>query len=161
MGSFETDGYRKEKPFYVLGKAAHLVHLTIKRALEVHPDICRDCPKLTPAQTTVIRQLVVEDGVSQARLATMSGKDNPSITRILDNMEKQGIVVRQRSTEDRRVLKVFLTAKAKRGIVQIEPVFEEITEKIFEGFSHAEVEQFCSMCRRIATNCKKELENKN
>lgn len=161
MDFLKADIYRKETPFYELGKAAHFVFLITKRTLEGHPDISKDCPRLTPAQSIVMRHLVVEDGASQARLASMSGKDNPSITRILDNMEKQGIVVRERSAEDRRVLKVFLTSKAQRILVQIEPAFGEIADKMFKGFSKDEVEQFRSMCRRVALNCKNELKEDN
>lgn len=102
---------------------------------------------------------MVEDGISQAKLAELSGKDNPGMTRILDNMEKQGIVVRKRSKEDRRVSNVFLTSKAEEVILKMEPVFDELIETVFRDFSLEEIRSFGSMCRRIKENCQKEIEN--
>lgn len=47
----------------------------------------------------------------------------PDITRLLDRLEKAGYVQRQRSTEDRRVVHVVITAGGKRLLAKLdEPV---------------------------------------
>ncbi len=158
MNSKNVSHRIKERPFYHLKQATHYAFLIIKKALDNHPEINRKCPKLTPVQSMVLRHLVVEDGISQAKLAELSGKDNPGMTRILDNMEKQEIVVRKRSAEDRRVSNVFLTPRAEKMILAMEPVFEELVDVAFRDFSLEEMKTFGSMCRRIRENCQKEIE---
>lgn len=149
---------KQEKPFFHLKQATHFSFLIMKRALETHPEIAKNCPKLTPVQTLVLRHLMMEDGMSQAELAELSGKDNPGMTRILDNMEKQGIIFRRRSVDDRRVSNVFLTEKAKEIFLMMEPLLDELMMVIFGDFSLEEIEQFGSLCRRIMENCRNEIE---
>ncbi|SMB79574.1 transcriptional regulator, MarR family [Desulfonispora thiosulfatigenes DSM 11270] len=73
---------------------------------------------------------------------------NSTISGIVDRLEKQGLVERTRSTEDRRVVYVKVTAefkkKAKEHFNQIEEKFQSIlnynttpeeVDKIFEGLN--------------------------
>lgn len=150
---------KEERPFFHLKQATHFAHLIIRRILDNHPDIKKHFPRLTPVQTMVLRYLMVEDGISQARLAELSGKDNPGMTRILDNMEKQEMIMRKRSSEDRRVSNVFLTSKAKERITGMEPIFDELMDIVFKDFTVEEIRAFGSLCRRIMKNCQNEIES--
>jgi DNA-binding MarR family transcriptional regulator len=150
---------KEERPFFHLKQATHFAHIIIRKILNNHLDLKTCFPKLTPVQTMVLRHLMVEDGISQARLAELSGKDNPGMTRILDNMEKQEMVTRKRCCEDRRVSKVFLTSKARKRVICMEPIFDELTDIVFKDFTVEEIRTFGSMCRRIVKNCQNEIES--
>ncbi|NMA69613.1 MAG: winged helix-turn-helix transcriptional regulator [Desulfitobacterium sp.] len=54
-----------------------------------------------------------EDGQSQTSLATSTQKDEPSVSRILNTMEKHDLVVRKRHPEDRRTNLIYLTERGK------------------------------------------------
>lgn len=70
---------------------------------------------LTVEQWSLILRLLAADGAMQHEIAACSGKDNPSVTRLLDNMEKNGWVSRVACPKDRRVKHVYLTDKSKQA----------------------------------------------
>lgn len=69
---------------------------------------------LTAAQTSILYALWHGDGVTQKKLADWTYKDKPSITRLLDGMEKDGMIERKQDANDRRTNKIFLTEKSKQ-----------------------------------------------
>jgi DNA-binding MarR family transcriptional regulator len=68
---------------------------------------------LTVEQWSVLVHLWKQDGVSQQELCVKTSRDKPSITRLIDNMEKQGLVQRVASPDDRRINLVTLTDAAR------------------------------------------------
>ena len=49
---------------------------------------------ITPEQWTVLLYLWEKDGVTQQELCNATFKDKPSMTRLIDNLEKQTLVTR-------------------------------------------------------------------
>ncbi|WP_035727250.1 MarR family winged helix-turn-helix transcriptional regulator [Eisenibacter elegans] len=68
---------------------------------------------LNQEQWAVMVALWEEDGQIQQALAEKTFKDKPSITRLLDKLEKQALVVRQDDPKDRRIKRILLTDKGK------------------------------------------------
>jgi DNA-binding MarR family transcriptional regulator len=68
---------------------------------------------ITIEQWSILYHLWKEDGLSQQDLCNRTFRDKPSITRLLDNLEKQKLVKRVPSKEDRRINTVMLTEAAK------------------------------------------------
>ena len=64
---------------------------------------------ITPEQWTVLLFLWERDGVTQQELCNATFKDKPSMTRLIDNMERQHLVVRSSDKKDRRTTLVHLT----------------------------------------------------
>ena len=58
--------------------------------------------EITPEQWTVLIFLWEKDGVTQQELCNATFKDKPSMTRLIDNMERQHLVVRISDKKDRR-----------------------------------------------------------
>jgi DNA-binding MarR family transcriptional regulator len=69
---------------------------------------------LTIEQWSVLYRLWKQDGLSQQELCNATFRDKPSITRLLDNLEKLKLVKRTPSKEDRRINLIYLTDAAKR-----------------------------------------------
>lgn len=69
--------------------------------------------EITIEQWSVLYHLWKEDGLSQQELCNRTFRDKPSITRLIDNLEKQNLVNRMPSSTDRRINLVALTDKAK------------------------------------------------
>lgn len=65
--------------------------------------------EITPEQWSVLSHLWIENGVTQQRLCDATFKDKPSMTRLIDNLEKQNLVYRKASENDRRSNLIFLT----------------------------------------------------
>lgn len=64
---------------------------------------------ITPEQWTVLIYLWEKDGVTQQELCNATYKDKPSMTRLIDNMEKLNLAVRISSKTDRRTNLIHLT----------------------------------------------------
>lgn len=77
---------------------------------------------ITVEQWSVLYHLWKNDGLSQQQLCDATFRDKPSITRLVDNLEKLGLVKRVASREDRRINQIFLTPAGKQ--------LEEITMQI-------------------------------
>src|SRR4030095_12683659 len=67
---------------------------------------------ITIEQWSVLYHLWKEDGKSQQQLCNATFRDKPSITRLVDNLEKLDLVKRVASDSDRRINKVQLTKQA-------------------------------------------------
>ena len=74
--------------------------------------------EITPEQWTVLIFLWEKDGVTQQELCNATFKDKPSMTRLIDNMERQHLVVRISDKKDRRTNQIQdgreLETKARR-----------------------------------------------
>jgi len=68
---------------------------------------------ITVEQWSVLYHLWKSDGLSQQQLCEATIRDKPSITRLVDNLEKLKLVKRVASKSDRRINQVFLTDAGK------------------------------------------------
>ena len=65
----------------------------------------------------VLMRLVEGDGLSQGELARLQSVEAPSMCRMIDRLERDGLVERRRSTGDRRIVRIFLTDHG-RGVTE-------------------------------------------
>ena len=65
--------------------------------------------EISPEQWTILLSLWEKDGVTQQELCNATFKDKPSMTRLIDNMERQHLVVRISDKRDRRTNLIHLT----------------------------------------------------
>src|SRR5438874_11493553 len=63
---------------------------------------------ITIEQWSVLYHLWKEDGLSQQQLCDATFRDKPSITRLVDNLEKLNLVKRVPSDNDRRINLIYL-----------------------------------------------------
>jgi MarR family transcriptional regulator for hemolysin len=78
------------------------------------------------------------DGVSQAALADLAGVEPPTLVRVIDQLEAQGLVERQVSPSDRRVNLLSLTDAAKPLVAEIEAEAERLRLELLDGLSYAD-----------------------
>ncbi|MBW7890622.1 MAG: MarR family transcriptional regulator [Chitinophagaceae bacterium] len=64
---------------------------------------------ITIEQWSVLYHLWKKDGLSQQELCSATFRDKPSITRLVDNLEKQKLVKRVASVKDRRINLIYLS----------------------------------------------------
>ena len=69
---------------------------------------------ITIEQWSVLYHLWKQDGRSQQQLCDATFRDKPSITRLVDNLEKLNLVKRVPSANDRRINLIFLTKNAQK-----------------------------------------------
>jgi DNA-binding MarR family transcriptional regulator len=69
---------------------------------------------LTIEQWSVLYHLWKQDGRSQQQLCSATYRDKPSITRLVDNLEKLQLVKRVPSDSDRRINLIYLTKSSQK-----------------------------------------------
>ncbi|HEV3327053.1 MAG TPA: MarR family transcriptional regulator, partial [Puia sp.] len=82
---------------FITGKASTAI------ARNLHKKFGAAGLKITIEQWSVLYHLWKEDGKSQQELCIATFRDKPSITRLVDNLEKQQLVKRVPSESDRRI----------------------------------------------------------
>lgn len=100
---------------------------------------------LTIEQWSVLYHLWKQDGISQQELCNATFRDKPSITRLVDNLEKLQLVKRVPSESDRRMNMVFLTRQAQRLQDQSMELAEETLNEALEGVSADRIE----VCKEV------------
>ena len=88
---------------------------------------------LTIEQWSVLYHLWKEDGISQQELCKSTFRDKPSITRLLDNLEKLKLVKRTPSRNDRRMNMILLTDEAKKLQEQTMELANQTLNEALEG----------------------------
>jgi DNA-binding MarR family transcriptional regulator len=88
---------------------------------------------LTIEQWSVLYHLWKQDGISQQELCNSTFRDKPSITRLVDNLEKAGLVKRVASETDRRINNIFITKQAEKLQEKSMELAEETLNEALEG----------------------------
>jgi DNA-binding MarR family transcriptional regulator len=90
-------------------------------------------------------QLWKQDGISQQELCNATFRDKPSITRLVDNLEKLKLVKRVSSKEDRRMNMIFLTNEARKMQEASMVLAEETLNEALESVPADQVE----ICKQV------------
>ncbi|MHB8338538.1 MAG: MarR family winged helix-turn-helix transcriptional regulator [Ignavibacteriaceae bacterium] len=104
---------------------------------------------LTISQFAVLDVLYNLGPLSQKDLGKKILRSGGNITMVIDNLEKQSFVERERSQEDRRFFIIHLTKKGKKFFAKIFPIFLDSVVKEFSVLSNKEQIEFQRMCKLI------------
>lgn len=98
--------------------------------------------KVTLVQAGILFILQERDGRTMTELSQTLAVENPTLTGLIDRLERSGFVVRKASSEDRRSFKIYLTPEGIREGERVKPVIKRINDEIKSGYSKEEVEVF-------------------
>ena len=107
---------------------------------------------VTPPQWGVLVALWEQDGLSLSELAKRSFFDGPTMTGIVDRLEKANLVERRRDSSDRRVISVYLTEEGRTLQAQLPTLSDEANQEALAGLSDEETERFVATLRKIIAN---------
>ena len=99
-------------------------------------------------QWVVLKRISENPGIHQKELADTTFKDPASITRILDILQKKGLLIRQQ-VDDRRAFGVHLTDAGKELVDQILPIAHELRAQGVKDLTDEEIAALKSMLNRI------------
>lgn len=132
---------------------AYLIHRT-DRLLRIHliNFFEKVGVEITPEQMFIMFRLYRQEGQSQAELADKILNDHPNVTRMLDALEKRGLVTRTADPEDRRKYLIFFTEAGKALMNRLAPLAIEERRRLFQGLSQQELDAFEAVLKRIEQN---------
>jgi DNA-binding MarR family transcriptional regulator len=102
--------------------------------------------------------MALRDGIADtcAGLSRHMNYDSGAITRLVDQLEERGLVVRTRSTSDRRVVKLALTEKGRAMWKKLTPPVVDYWNDLLNGFSHAEAAALLDLLTRLLARMEQE-----
>ena len=89
------------------------------------------------------------EGVSQAALADMAGVEPPTLVRVIDQLEAQGLVERKVSATDRRVNLLRLTDAARPLVEEIEIEAERMRMEVLRDLTFEEYESAMNVMSKL------------
>ncbi|MDM1296663.1 MarR family transcriptional regulator [Sphingobacterium sp. N143] len=107
---------------------------------------------ITVDQWTVLKALYETAQLSQKELAKRCGKDQPTLTRIVDILLKKNLAERITDVADRRSLYLHLTQEGKLKVESLSPLVVEIRMKAWENLTDSDFEDFTRILNTIYNN---------
>jgi DNA-binding MarR family transcriptional regulator len=98
--------------------------------------------EVTPIQVMLLFYLQKNNGLSLTQISQGLMLENPTVTGLIDRLEKLGYVKRSDHPNDRRVYLVCLTEKGNKVANKALPIVKKINEQIKEGYSEKEMAGF-------------------
>ncbi|SAL84205.1 MarR family transcriptional regulator [Caballeronia choica] len=119
---------------FLLNKARNLMLMEMDLALK---DL-----DITGQQMGILLSLMRGNATTPFELSKLLGIDTGLMTRMLDKLEGKGLLGRERSVEDRRVVNLLLTAKGREVADRIPDIAPEVLNARLGKFSKAEFDEF-------------------
>jgi MarR family transcriptional regulator for hemolysin len=107
---------------------------------------------LTLARARLLMELAREDGLIQSDLAGLLEIEQPTLVRLLDGLERNGMIERRAVAGDRRARHVFLTPMARAQAEDILAFLVGLRADILQGITPQELELALSVLRRTSRN---------
>lgn len=139
------NGIENSPGFLIASAMTRLRILMLRKIKEYGYDI-------TPEQGHVLNAIGESGGLSQSEIAGRTMKDKPTITRILDILEKKKLIERRTDTGDRRAYSIYLTRSGKEKIAMFMKIIEEVDEIAFRGLSDKDMGKLDEILGRVRTN---------
>lgn len=107
---------------------------------------------VTHDQWSIMIRLWEEDGMTQQQLARLTGKDQPSVSRLINNLVKRGLVKRVQHPVDGRTNLIFLTSEGKKMQIGLIKQAQKTIEQISEGIPKDDLDVFLRVLDKINNN---------
>jgi MarR family transcriptional regulator, 2-MHQ and catechol-resistance regulon repressor len=124
-----------------------LTRATSSVASRLAPGLAR--AGLTPTQLGVLEALLHLGPLGQRTLGAKLLMSGGNITAVVDNLERRGLVHRERSSDDRRNVTVHLTPEGRRLIAGVFPAHVRDIVAAFSALSAAEQEALGRLAKKL------------
>lgn len=103
----------------------------------------------TTEQWAVLLNLSKQNKIAQKSLAEISGKDQSTLTRILDILERKNFIERHSSKEDRRSFIVHITQEGINSCEKVMPFLEELFHNLLKDIPDEKLEIYNEVLLKI------------
>jgi DNA-binding MarR family transcriptional regulator len=103
-------------------------------------------------QELILAQLWQQDGLTPSELAERLLVQPATITNAVQAMERSGLIVRQRSSQDQRVVQVQLTEAGRASQTSVEAIWQTIEQCAFRDFLPEEEQVLHQLLSKLDAN---------
>lgn len=108
--------------------------------------------EITPEQYIILAILVENGELYQRQIAEIAYKDRPNITRLINILEKKGLVKRVEDVQKRKVFKIVITKKGVEIHQKIRPYMLELHNSAVNGITKEELESCIDTLTKMLDN---------
>jgi len=112
---------------FLLAKAYQKAHGDFKKRLQSYG--------LTPIQHLILEVLWGQDGLSASDIGKKLVLDGATLSGVLDRMAAGGWILKESDTEDKRVLRIYLTPRSKELKPKLSETRDQTNENLLKPFS--------------------------
>lgn len=105
---------------------------------------------LTISQFGILDALYRGGAYCQKELGEKIFKSSGNITLVVDNLEKRGLVRRERKGDDRRYIRIHLTDEGRRVISEVLPKVANFIQEELKVLSEEEQQLLRGMCKKLS-----------
>ncbi|MBZ5539804.1 MAG: MarR family transcriptional regulator [Acidobacteriia bacterium] len=134
---------REEEVFVSFQRAADWLLQGVERLLKPHG--------LSPAQYNVLRILrgAGPEGLSCREVAARMVTRDPDMTRLLDRLEKQGLLSRERRKDDRRVVTTRITPQGLELLQRLDQPLRELHRRQLRHIPAARLKTLAGLLEEV------------
>ena len=114
---------------------------------------------LTAEQFLVMDALWNEGTMTQQEIAYLIQKDKNSVTQLVDNLEKKGLVTRSIDRKDRRVNNIVVTEQGMLMKDSTKEIAINAMTRFLSGVSESDLQVFVSVLKRVCSNISDSSQN--
>jgi DNA-binding MarR family transcriptional regulator len=107
---------------------------------------------ITSTQASILFMLASGKCAAAVDLAREYGIDASAVTRLIDRLEKRGLLYRIRSMEDRRVVMLEMTSEGYALAARMPAIFQRVLQSAMTGFTSDETDLLRGMLRKMLCN---------
>lgn len=107
---------------------------------------------LMPGQPKILDYLKEHNGSSLSEISRGCFLSNPTVTGLIERMEKTGLVERRHKQGDKRTSYIFLTQKGINELENIAEIFSDIENTALKGLNPEEKEKFLETLNKVKIN---------
>lgn len=104
---------------------------------------------LTVTQLRVLGHLLEREGLSNAELAERLFVTRPSVSALLERLERGGFIRREVSPNDRRGICIWLEPRGRLAISSFRSEIRDYTDRLMAGMTQDEVQAFRTAVERF------------
>ncbi|MCS7295225.1 MAG: MarR family transcriptional regulator [Chloroflexota bacterium] len=108
-----------------------------------------DSQGLTVTQLRLLFHLYEREGMSNAELAEAMYVTRPSISALLDRLERRGFIRREISPDDRRGIRIFLEPAGREAVTSLRPAIRRYVADLIAELSDDEVAAIARSLERL------------
>ncbi len=128
----------------MLGHTSHKMRLMLDRSFH------KKNPDINVEQFVLLNILRANDGINQQNLSRMLDKDKTTIARLVSKMEKNNLLLRVHSREDKRSNNIYITNYGKEVLLELGPIIKQIQNAFVKNLSEEEIEIFFGVLSKIS-----------
>ena len=136
------------------GPLGHWVGFNLRMAQEAAFEAFSHCSKEIgerPGRFATLTLIARNPGISQTELSHANGRDKSSLTPVVEDLVRRGLVERKRMPADRRIYRLNLTAAGKKTLTQLTRCARRHERNLDAIIGQRDRKRFVQILKKIAT----------